>query len=453
MKPASSPLLLQPPARWIAPAILLAFTAPGESATEPALPVKTTSAAPYTVSPAAPGRVPIRSHYVPVSQEPVSLTTQLVPDDAVTPLMPENDDDVPADIADVKPWTFSLEVRSIYDDNIFLSAPGTEKKDFVFLITPSVTWRHGDAAKKYGSYAVVSYSPSASIFMDESDENSVDHTFRADAQKRWGKLALGVDGKFQRLSGATPELSDRVESDEFGGRLRARYDISNRTSLEGSAGFTRTNYREAVLADYDEWMGELFASYAFTERTRLAVGGAAGRMKVDGRETQDFQRVLVKASTDATGKLSFEAKGGAEFRQTGAGDKTTPVFNVTANYRPTERTNVSAGVYREVTASGTVDNENVTRTGASVKVSQKIGSRLTAGIEAGYEKMEYDTTEAGAIASGREDEYVFIRPSLRYEFREGRRAEIYYSYREDDSTVSNFDFEANQAGLAIGFDF
>ena len=67
--------------------------------------------------------------------------------------------------------------------------------------------------------------------------------------------------------------------------------------------------------------------------------------------------------------------------------------------------------------------------------------------------MTYATTESGAVSSGRQDEYFFIRPSLRYEFQQGRRAEIYYSYREDDSTLSNFDFAANQTGIALGFDF
>jgi uncharacterized protein (PEP-CTERM system associated) len=106
-----------------------------------------------------------------------------------------------------------------------------------------------------------------------------------------------------------------------------------------------------------------------------------------------------------------------------------------------------------VTASGTMAGENLTRTGAAVRVQQKLGRRLTAGLEAGYEEMEFTATEAGGAGSGREDEYFFIRPSLRYEITEGRRAEIYYSLRRDRSSLDEFDFEANQAGFALGFDF
>lgn len=402
-------------------------------------------------------RVPIRSEHIPASRQPVSLTTELQPGQAVTPLLPEGMDELPEEPVaiddDNRRWTFSIEARTIYDDNIDLAGKGFERSDFVFLVSPSVTWRHGDSKLRRGSYAQVSYTPSASIFASNSSENSVDHTLRADVQKRFGKLAVGVDGKYQRLSGATPELSDRVDRDEAGARLRAGYELSSRTSLETSLGWSQVDYREGSLEDYDEWISETYAGYQFSGRTKVAAGAAFGQLDVSGRETQNYQRALVKVSTEASGKLTLDAKAGVEFRSTGAGDSTTPVFNLTAEYRPTGRTTLAAGVYREVTASGSVENENLTRTGGSVKVYQKLGSRLTAGVEAGYEQMEYDTTESGAVASGREDDYFYVRPSLKYEFRAGRRAEIYYSYREDDSNLSNFDFAANQAGLSVGFDF
>ena len=281
----------------------------------------------------------------------------------------------------------------------------------------------------------------------------MDHTVRADVQKRLGNLAVGVEGKYQKLSGATPELSDRVDRDEAGAKLRLRYDISSRTGVETALGYNTVNYRESTLADYDEWVSETYVGYALSGRTRVSAGGAVGRLSVDGREPQEFQRAMGKVTVDATGKLSLDAKAGIEFRSTGAGETTTPVFNVSAEYRPSGRTSMVASVYREVTASGSVENENLTRTGGSLKLAQKIGSRVTAAVEAGYEEMTYATTESGTVSSGRQDEYFFIRPSLRYEFQQGRRAEIYYSYREDDSTLSNFDFAANQTGISLGFDF
>ena len=401
--------------------------------------------------------VPVRGEYVPPSATPASLTTELFPNEAGAPLLPEGAEAMNLEAGEIigsaKRWTFSLEARSIYDDNIFLSPKGKEQGDVVFLLTPSVAYRRGDAAGRRESYLVASYSPSASFFLDHSGENSVDHTVRADLQKKFGKFTVGLDGRYQRLSGATVELSDRVDRNEAGARLRSRYEFSGRTSVEASAAWNAVDYSDSAFSNYTEWVAETFVGYQATGRTRLAVGGAVGTMDVDGGSSQDFGRVLVKATTDATGKLTLDAKGGVEFRNTGAGSQTTPVFTVTAEYRPTARTSVGGMLYREVTASGSVTDENVTRTGAAVRVQQKFGSHLTAAIEAGFEQLNYESSEAGAPDSGREDEYFFVRPSLRYEFTEGRRAEIYYSLRKDDSSVSEFDFEANQTGLALAFDF
>jgi hypothetical protein len=411
----------------------------------------------YGVRAAETTRVPLRGQYTPKPVEPTGLTTELSPNELSTPLMPEGmENDMVEPLPPVetkKRWTLTVEARAIYDDNIFLARPGTEQNDFVFLVTPILTYRRGDTLAKYDSYFTASYSASGSLFSDHSEENSVDHSFRFDGQKRFGKFAIGLEGKYQRLSGATVELSDRVDRDEAGARVRMRYDLSSKTSVEASGGWSTVRYREGALEDYDEWVADTYVGYQVTGRTRIAAGGAVGSLDVQGRERQEFTRALVKVTTEATGKLTLDAKGGMEWRDTGAGSQTTPVFNVAAEYRPTGRTSVAGSVYREVSASGSITGENVTRTGASVKVQQKLGRALTAGVEAGFERLKYETSEAGAVTSGREDEYFFIRPSLRYELKEGRRLELYYSHREDNSSVNLYDFDADQVGLAFAYDF
>jgi len=417
-----------------------------------------TRATTYGVQTSMTTRVPVRGEYTPPKPAgPVSLTTELTPDELASPLLPEgmeNDVFEPLSQADAKKrWTLTVEARAIYDDNIFLSRPGREESDFVFLFTPSLSYRRGDTASRHGSYVLANYTASGSLFADHSEENSLDHSFRFDAQKRFGKLALGADGKYQRLSGATVELSDRVDRDEAGARLRARYDLSGKTSLEASGSWSTVRYREGTLEDYNEWVAETYIGYQVTGRTRVAAGGAIGQLDVEGHGNQDFTRALVKVTTEPTGKLTLDAKAGMEWRNTDAGSQDTPVFNVSAEYRPTARTSISGAIYRDVSASGSLDGENVTRTGGSVRLQQKIGRALTASLETGYEQLEYDATDAGAPESRREDEYFFIRPSLRYELREGRRLELYYSHRRDNSNINLYDFDANQVGLSFAWDF
>ncbi len=403
-------------------------------------------------------RVPVRSASVPAQAGgPVSVTTELSPLEPAIPLMPEGMENAPlealAPVEAKKRWTLSVESRAIYDDNISLSRPGKEEEDFVFLLTPSLRYQRGDVTSKQGTYVSAGYAASASVFASHSEENSLDHSLGFDAQKRLGRLVLGVDGRYQRLSGATVELSDRVDRDEAAARVRARYELGGNTMIDASAGWNSVHYREGALEDYDEWVAETYVGYRFSGRTEVAVGGAMGQLNVEGQQKQDFTRALVKVSVAPAGKLTLEAKGGMEWRDTEAGSQDTPVFDITAAYRPTARTAISGTVYRDVTASGSVDGENVTRTGASLRVQQSLGRSLTAGIEAGYEELDYEPARAGAPGSRRKDEYFFIRPSLRYELRQGRRLELYYSRRHDDSTIDLYDFDAAQAGLAFACDF
>ncbi len=364
-----------------------------------------------------------------------------------------------------KTWLLSVETRFVFDDNIFLTSDnppaGARGKvsDLAAAVIPSVRYQRGDAKAKNASYVTVNYSAPISLFLENSGENSLDHNFRFDIQRRWGRFAAGLEGKYQRLSGATAELSDRVDRDELSAKARASYYLSGRTSLQAAGGYAGTRYREAGLVDYDDFLAELFAIYELTGRTKVGLGAATGTTEVKGQEQQTYQRALVRAETAATGKISLSTTGGIEWRQTATGSTTTPVLNSATTYKIGEGTNVTLQSTREVNASGALAGQNVRRSGISAKLDQRLGRRFGAGLEAGYDKLKYsqaskiEPTAATANTATRSDEYYFIRPSLRYEFQEGRRAEVYYLLREDDSSIKDFSFESNQLGLSLAFDF
>ncbi|MDB6071568.1 MAG: hypothetical protein JWL81_2739 [Verrucomicrobiales bacterium] len=387
---------------------------------------------------------------------PVIMGTDLVPDAAVSSLAP---DQLPPDFMDMPeveatdPWVFGVEVATLYDDNIRLSNTAPQD-DFLFVLTASVAWQRGDILRKRNSWARVFYQATGIMFAEESGENNVDHDFQAGGQKRWGKLAVALEGRYRRLSGATPDLGDRVQRDQLAGKITATYDLSGRTFVEGSAGVEAVRYQQSGLADYEEWLADGYVGYELSGRTKIAAGGAVGRLNVAGTDGQDFQRAMVKVTRASTGALGLTAKAGAEFRQTETGNNITPVFNLTADWEPVEdSTKVSASAFRETVASGALAGENYIRTGAALRLAQRFGDRFSAGLEAGYEQLQYSEAAAGGTASGRSDDYFYAKPSLKYEFASKRRAQVFYSFREDDSSVEDFSFSANQWGLSFGLDF
>ena len=436
--PAANPLLPQSPAGL-----------PGR----PPLATPETSSAVKPVEPIM-GSAP----FAPESKAdggPIVMGTDLQPDAGVTPLSPEQ---TPPEFLDgpivepTDPWVFSVKAASVYDDNIRLSQRN-EQQDFLFVLSASVAWQWGDVRLKRGSWARVYYEATGVAFSEQTEENSLDHDAQAGVQKRAGRLAAALEGRYRRLSGATPDLGDRVQRDDYQAKLSGTYDLSGRTFVEGRGEWNAVRYQEQGLADYDEFLGELFAGYALSGRTKLSGGGAVGQLRVAGAQKQDFQRALVKVTRASTGALGLTGKAGAEFRQLSTGNKVTPVFSVTADYEPIEdATRVTAELFRETIASGASAGENYLRTGGALRLTQRLGSRWVAGVEAGYEQLDYSEAMSG-VDSGRVDDYFFAKPGMKYEFSNRRRAEVFYSFREDDSSLDDFSFTANQWGLSFGLDF
>jgi hypothetical protein len=270
---------------------------------------------------------------------------------------------------------------------------------------------------------------------------------------------VGLEASYQRLSGATPDLGNRVDRDQSGAKLRFTYGWGPKLEAETAFLYTGTNYSPAQLSDFSEFVNETLVRYQVSARTKVGLGAAFGRLNVDGYGHQDFQRALVQVISEVGPKVSLRAKGGMEFRQMNTGNANTPIFSLAMDYKIREGTTFTLEAYRDVAASGGQPGDNITRTGVAAKVRQKVSTKFTAGLDAGYEKLAYSEGSRGnnsttsAQSSGRDDSYFFLRPSVQYELKQGRRFEIYYLHRENDSSNSNTSFEGDQLGVSAGIDF
>jgi hypothetical protein len=378
------------------------------------------------------------------------------PDGPETPLLADgaaNVPPVPPILTGGKRVQLSLDVSATYDDNVFFSARDTQS-DFVFVASPKLTLQNGDFRAKEETFGILNYNPQAIFFSKGTADNTLDQHVKAEVQYAIARLSIGLEGSFNRVSDPTPDLGGRVDRNETKTRLRATYGWGPKLEAETNFLYTGTNYDPSQLADFSEFVNETFIRYQVTARTKAALGFGIGRLNVDGFGNQDFERVLVQVLSDVGSKLTLKAKGGVEFRQTEVGDETTPVFSLAMDYKIREGTSLALEAYREVTASGGEPGQNVTRTGIAAKVRQKMGERFVAGLDAGYEHLAYAASSNRLTTStSRDDDYFFVRPSLTYELAEGRRFELYYLHRQNDSSQADSSFDGNQLGASVGVDF
>jgi hypothetical protein len=227
------------------------------------------------------------------------------------------------------------------------------------------------------------------------------------------------------------------------------YAIGGKTGVRAEFGYERADYD--VLSGFDEWRADLYATYAIGGKTSVGVGYGFGQLRPDAQGSQDYQRALVRADWQATAKMAVAAWGGADFRKGDGADDTTAVFGfeLTGDLREGTRIRLAAG--RDIGASALIDTETYTLTRYSASIEQRLGERFTGVLEAGLE--DYDYTGGGELAGGRSDQSFYLRPALRYRLRGDLTAEVFYAFRDDDSSIDLLDFESNQIGASVHYEF
>jgi hypothetical protein len=342
----------------------------------------------------------------------------------------------------------------LYDDNIFLDARDAVS-DVLWRASAEVHLTLGEPSLEEASYARLRYRPDAYFFQRTSSENTVDHDASLAVRKTWGRMAFDASGGYQRTSGSTVELGDRVPRDVGRGKAGLSYGWGAKTRFSTEVNWQATAYREAGYNDSREWSHEAFADHRTTEKLSLGLGGGYGRLHVDdGSDPQKFQRALTRFRYDATGKISLSGQVGLEFRQTEVDDETTPVFSLEAGYQMTAKSRFRVLAEQDVAAASALDGQNTLRTAVSLGLQHRFNDRFSASLDGGWERYDYEPVRASAISEeDRRDTSVFVRPAFRYSLGERWEAEIWYQFRTANSTDPDEVYDVNRLGFNLGCSF
>lgn len=353
----------------------------------------------------------------------------------------------------VKRFQFSLGAGVLYDDNIYLS-PREEVEDLIYRISPEVRLAWGDVLERERSFLLINYRPDVLIFHHTSEENTVEHAARVAGLRRFTRGAVGAEAGYRRLSDSTVDLSSRVARHVFDARVLLTYGWGARTSVDTALVWEAADYDDGRFADHQEAAHEIFVDYRFSDKTRAGLGISYGILDVEGQSrTQTFQRAMVRAETEATGRLTLDGRAGLELRQTAAGDDATPVFGLGLRYQAREGTLLTLDGEREVEASGSMEGLNYVRTSVRAGLRQRMGSRFVLQLEGGWEGYDYQAADARGRLQARSDDYFFVRPALVYDFRENIQAEAFYRWSTNDSSVEGGGFHHVQSGVNMKIDF
>ena len=363
-----------------------------------------------------------------------------------------------------------LTIRGVYDDNINISQTN-RVSDYYFTIEPVLTLGLGDINGHEDNYIRLDYAPSLFLFADHSEDDAVQQLVHLEGQHRFGRLTLTLgeevailDGTdLQSLSDASSpgghvnlDVSGRTRFQTYTTRIGASYDLSGKTFLSSEVDSLVTEYDSASLFSSETFSGNLFLNYRYSDKVVVGIGGTGGYDLVDDpNPAQTFEQVNLRATYQATGKISLNVSGGVEFRQfenNSRGEYISPVFELSATYQPFDGTSVTLAGSRRTFNSSVLAGQDLAGTTITASLRQRLVQRFYVGVSGGYQNSDYFSTVNG-VAANRQDNYYFIEPSLDFPITRFWTVGGYYLHRQNDSSLHSFNFYDNQVGFRTTLTF
>jgi Putative beta-barrel porin 2 len=357
--------------------------------------------------------------------------------------------------ATAKLWRliFTIGAGVFYDDNIFISHTD-RKADTVFTIDGGFAFELGDYRNQADNYLIAKYLVTGYLFTRNTGQDSADQDAVLRDQYRFGNFTFQNQITFDYLNGSDRTVGTFVTRYLLDGSVKLLYDVSPKTQLFAQFEQVSSIYR-AELSSY-EYIGRVGVDYLITPKIKLGVQGVVGDLVQQNGPSSLYGQGELRAAYQYTEKLTFRGAAGFQVTSYSNSDliKLTPVFELGADYQAFVDTKFSLTAFRKIFASPLVAGQFFTGTGVSFTAEQKFLQRITADITVGYEHDSYNSTGGpGSFNIGRDDDYVYIRPSLTYNFRQWLSITVYYQYSRNSSTISSDTFYDNRVGGQISFTF
>jgi len=365
-------------------------------------------------------------------------------------------------------YSFSVTLRGVYDDNINISS-FNRVSDFYFTIEPLITLGFGGGDSDSVNFLTLIYRPSAFLFADNSQNDTIQHLIRLQGGHQFGRLSVSVSQDVQILDGAdlnsisdptghnaNIDVGQRTRHNIFTTGVSDSYDLTGKLFLSNSLGFAVDDYPSGVGIGSKNFYGNLFINFNYSPKLVIGVGGTGGYNTVDqASPDQTYEQANVRVSYAATAKVSLSASGGIEFRQfenNSRGTYVSPVYELAASYQPFDGTSISLSGSRHTANSASLAGQDYATTSLSFSVNQRFMQRFSLGLSVGYENSSYFSAVQGVNAT-RDDNYYYIEPAIDCKITRFWTAGAYYLHRENSSSFDFFSFYDNQFGVRTSLTF
>ena len=339
----------------------------------------------------------------------------------------------------------------VFDDNIEFSATN-RVSDVIWTVSGGLAFELGDFRGGSGNYLSAFWIGSPVFYTDNPDQNNFNQSASLIGQYRWSKLAASINSTVSIARGGNREVNAITTTKSFSNSLRLQYDYSEKTSFD-----LKFSQDASIVESFENTSQYEVAAgmgYQIFPKTNIGLEGVAGVLESTSTPLQYYQQVRLRLNYAATGKLNFKFSGGVEVLEV-EGDnsvKASPVFSLGLAYQPFDGTTINLVGYRNVIGSNATAGEDIIATGFGIVGEQRLFQKFIAQLSFGYENDHYFAI-SDEFTTDRVDNYLFVRPSLRYSFVRWLSVNVFYEFRKNTSTEASSNAYGNRLGMELAARF
>jgi len=294
---------------------------------------------------------------------------------------------------------------------------------------------------------LLNYAPNLRLYTSHDQYSGADESAFFTGVYAFSRLTLGLDQDYLKQLSAINDVGSLVNAQNLNTHFTAKYDLTDRTSLEANGDYLNTSYAAPSLIGSREWANQDWLNRQLFSKVTASLGFRFEYWDVDRNPSQTAEQVLARAIYWLAEKLQFTASVGPEWRQFSGGAPATvdPVFSLAAAYRPLDSTTLTVEGHRRPLASAAYGDQNYTESGFSFTLQQRVLSRWFPGVSVGYYQVQYSATTSG-VAARRSDAYFNVGANLDCRLSDRWKIGLFYRYRSDSSNLA-YAYYDNQVGL------
>jgi hypothetical protein len=332
-----------------------------------------------------------------------------------------------------------------YDNNIFIDGDSPEG-DFIVVIAPRLAVNAGDYKQQQASYLSAAYTATASEYLSNTTEETLDHLVEVSGQWKRAKLTMPFAARFARETGTYLDLGTRDTAEFYDVQLGAKYRLSSKYAVGILGEYAATEYERA--ANFDDHLVEAYLSYNYSSKTAISTVYRYNQSQTDGADAQTYQAALLRFRTQPTRKLSGVVETGAAFSRLGNGDRSDLVYRLAFAYQPNSRQRLTLQALREPSTSSFTVGSGSINNALQLSYEHAMGNRLRLVLSGAYQLSDYFAADEG-VFTDREEEYLTFSTLLAYDINPHWQAELFYTYSDNQSKDASLAFDNQRVGLGL----